>query len=191
MMQRCLGAALLALAFAGASDASAASMEKVDCSRLSFTIATVSDADWTECYRLHHSEANSGEGADGPQADFQAIVADVKTHVLHIDTGKAGKGSYFHKDSIESMLKEFDELEKLGELSEEPEFGNYELVRFQASLWKASTDCVGFLKYGRAPITQGGSAPGASSYIVGYDCWRNGVPDRAAIEALLKSIKFP
>src|SRR5258705_8321912 len=145
MMQRCLGAALLALTIAAAPDASAANLEKVDCSRLNFTVGTASAADWKECYRLHHSEANSGEGPDGPQADFQAMVADVSTHVLHINTGKAGRNAYFHKDSIESMLKEFDELEKLGELSEEPKFGDYELVRFQADLWKTSTDCVGFL----------------------------------------------
>jgi hypothetical protein len=188
MTQRVLGAALLALALAAAPDARAAGMEKVDCSRLTIAVPMAADADWTECYRVHHSETS--EWPDGIRADYQVLLADIRTHVLHIETGKAGTNTYFFKESIKSRLKEFDELEKMSELSEEPEFGDYELVRFQSNLWKASTDCIGFMKYTHASYTQGGGA-GAGSYVVGYDCGRDGVPDRAAIEALLESIKFP
>jgi hypothetical protein len=117
------------------------------------------------------------------------MMSDLRTHVVHIEAGKAGPTSYFFKDSIESQLKEFDEIEDRSDFVEDGEFEDYDLVRFQAQLWKKKTDCVGFLKYTHATYTQGGGA-GAGTYIVGYDCWRNGAPDRATVEAFLKSIKW-
>jgi len=188
MLRGIVGAALLTATLAVAPDAFAAQLQKVDCKRLTLTISAVSDADWTECYQAH--ESRTSEWPNGIQADYQVLLADIRTHVLHIETGKAGANSYFFKHSIQARLKEFDELEKMSDLTEEPEFGDYELVRFQSKLWKAPTDCIGFLKYTHASYTQGGGG-GAGSYIVGYDCWRDGAPDRAAIEAMLGSIKFP
>jgi hypothetical protein len=188
MMRGVIGAALLVGTLAVAPDAFAAQLQKVDCKRLSLTIGAVSEADWTECYQAH--ESRPGDWSTGIQADYQVLVADIRTHVLHIETGKAGANTYFFRDSLKSRLKEFDELEKMGELTEEPEFGDYQLARFQSKLWQVSTDCIGFLKYTRASYTQGGGS-GAGSYLVGYDCWREGAPDRAAIEAMLGSIKFP
>jgi hypothetical protein len=187
-MRKIMGVALLALLLAAASDVSADPLEKVDCKRLTIALPVASDADWVECYRAHHSQVS--EWPDGVKADYQVLLADIRTHVLHIETGKAGRNTYFFKDSLKSRLKEFDELEKMSELTEEPEFGDYELVRFQSNLWKKQTDCIGFLKYTHATYTQGGGA-GAGSYVVGYDCWRDGEPDRAAIESMLDSIKFP
>jgi hypothetical protein len=188
MMRGAVGAFLLIATLLAASGAAAAGMEKVDCSRLTMRIGAVSEADWTECYRVH--ESRPGEWPDGTQADYQVLLADIRTHVLHIETGKAGRNTYFFKDSIRSRLKQFDELEKMSEPTEEPAFGDYELVRFRSNLWKAPTECIGFLKYTHASYTQGGGA-GAGSYLVGYDCWRDGAPDLAAIEAMLGSIKFP
>ena len=186
-MRKIIGAALLALLLVAASDVSATPLEKVDCKRLSITVSTASDADWTECYRAKQREP--GERADEVQADYQIMMADLRTHVLLIQTGKAGRNSYFFKDSIEARMKEYDELENRSDFTDESEFEDYELVRFQADLWKKPADCIGFLKYTHATYTQGGGG-GAGSYTLGYDCWRNGAPDRATIEALLKSIKW-
>ncbi|HWA44469.1 MAG TPA: hypothetical protein VHA10_14740 [Hypericibacter adhaerens] len=187
-MHRALGAALLLLVLAASSEALAAPLEKVDCKQLNIAPLIAPDADWVECYRAH--EARPGNSINGIVADYQVLMADARTHVVHIQTGKSGPNTYFFKDSIESRLKGFDELEKVSEFAGEPEFGDYEMVRFQSNLWKVATDCIGFLKYTHASYTQGGGG-GAGSYIVGYDCWRGTAPDRAAVEAMLGSIKFP
>jgi hypothetical protein len=187
MTRKLIGAALLALLLAPASGASAAALEKADCKRMTLTLRMEPDADWAECYRAHQSE--QGERADGITASFEVILADLRTHVLHIEAGKAGHTSYFFKDSLQSQLKEFEEIEDRSDFVEDDEFEDYDLVRFQAQLWKKRTDCVGFLKYTHATYTQGGGA-GAGAYVVGYDCWRDGAPDRATVEAFLKSIKW-
>jgi hypothetical protein len=187
MIRKVFGAALLALLLVLARNADAAPLEKVDCRYISITVPAVSDADWTECYRAKQRE--QGERAEGLQADYQIMLSDLRSHVLLIETGKAGGSTYFFKNSIQSMMKDFDELEDRSDFVDEPEFEDYELVRFQSELWKKPTDCVGFLKYTHASYTQGGGA-GAGSYTVGYDCWRDGRPDRATIEAMLKSIKW-
>jgi hypothetical protein len=187
MMRKLIGAAFLALLLGSASGACAATLEKIDCKRMTLTFRTQPDPDWTECYRARQS--GQGERAGDLSANFEVMMSDLRTHVVHIEAGKAGPTSYFFKDSIESQLKEFDEIEDRSDFVEDGEFEDYDLVRFQAQLWKKKTDCVGFLKYTHATYTQGGGA-GAGTYIVGYDCWRNGAPDRATVEAFLKSIKW-
>jgi hypothetical protein len=188
MMNRVLWAGLLALALViGMPQVSAASAEKVDCNRLSFSYGPAKDAQWTECYRFNQSEAPS-DGADGLKAEFQDMLADIGSHVVHINAGKAGRNTYFRKESIRSMVEDFDELDKTEGWNDEDDFGDYELIRFRAVLWKVSADCVGFIKYGAAHISPSGGSHGTSSYMVGYDCWRDGVPDRAKIEATLSAI---
>lgn len=187
MMRKLIGGAVLVLLLGPAPGASAATLEKIDCKRSTLTLLMEPDADWAECYRARQSE--QGERPDGLSADFQVVMADLRTHVVHIEAGKAGRTSYFFKDSIESQLKGFDEIEDRSDFVEDDEFEDYDLVRFQTQLWKQRMECVGFLKYTHATYTQGGGA-GAGAYIVGYDCWRDGTPDRATVETFLKSIKW-
>jgi hypothetical protein len=187
MKRKVFGLAFLALLLAVACQADAAPLEKVACQYITISVPAVSDADWTECYRAKQRE--QGERADAVAADYQVMLSDMRSHVLMIETGKAGNSTYFFKDSIQSRLKDFDELEDRSDFAEEPEFEDYKLVRFQAELWKKPTDCVGFLKYTHARYTQGGGA-GAGTYTLGYDCWRDGAPDRKTVEALLTSVKW-
>ena len=162
--------------------------DKVNCSRLSLEFPPAAQADWTECYRFHLSEPPNGEGAEGASADVEILMADIGTHVVHITSVLAGKDTYFDKVPASKKLSAFDELEKVETVESEPNFKRYQIIRFRASLWKTPTDCVGFVKYGGAAIGSGGSSYGARSYVAGYDCWRNGTPDRAQIEATLDAI---
>jgi hypothetical protein len=163
--------------------------DKVDCHELDLAFSPADKADWTECYRFHLSEPPSGEGAEGASVDVEILMADIGSHVVHISSALAGKDTYFDKVPASQKLKNFDELEKVESIGSEPDFRRYQIIRFRASLWKTPTDCFGFVKYGGATIGSGGSSYGARSYVAGYDCWRNGAPDRAQIEATLSAIK--
>jgi hypothetical protein len=182
------GILMLELVAAAPLPVLAASAEKVDCSRLSFSYAPAKDAEWTECYRFNRSEAPS-DGVEGLKAEFQDMLADIGTHVVHINTGKAGRNTYFRRESIRTMVEDFDELDKTQDWDDDvDDYGDYKLIRFHATLWKVAADCIGFAKYGAAHISPTGGSHGFSKYMVGYDCWRNGVPDRAKIEASLSAI---
>jgi hypothetical protein len=165
-------------------DASGAqASEKVDCSKLSLEFPPAEKADWSECYVLHYSE-----GAEEANAEVETLIADIGTHVVHLTSVVAGRNTYLHKEPVSSKVGDYDELEDLTGVSTEPSCGRYQIIRFRASLWKTPTDCIGFVKYGGGSITQGGGTYGAHSYVAGYDCWRNGAPDRAQIEATLDAI---
>jgi hypothetical protein len=163
--------------------------DKVDCHRLDLTFPPADKADWTECYSRHYTEGGtSGEGAEDMSADIEVLIADIGTHVVHLTSVVAGANTYFDKVPVSQKLKNYDELEKVKDVEPEPSFGRYQIVRFQALLWNTPTECFGFVKYRGASITAGGSAYGARGYVSGYDCWRNGAPDRAQIEVTLDAI---
>ena len=169
-----------AMAFAGGE---AHGADKVDCSHLDLKFPPAAKADWAECYARHYSK-----GEDEANADAESLIADIGTHVVHITSVVAGRNTYFDKVSVSSKLGAYDELEDMKDVATEPGYDRYQVIRFRASLWKTRTDCIGFVKYGGATIAQGGTAYGARSYVAGYDCWRNGAPDRAQIEATLDAI---
>ena len=173
---------LASMVLLGASTCHAAA-EKVDCSKLSLEFPPADKADWSECYIYHYSE-----GAEEANADVETLIADIGTHVVHITVAEAGRNTYFTKEPVSGKVGDYDELEDMTGVSTEPAFERYQIIRFRASLWKAPADCIGFLKYGGGAITQGGSTYGAHNYVAGYDCWRNGAPDRAQIEATLNAI---
>jgi hypothetical protein len=168
--------------------ANAYALDKVDCSRLSLEFEQIAQADWSECYRLHRGEAPDGEGAESRSADFQIILADFKTHVVHLVHGDTGTNTYFVKQPASQAIKDFDELENIADTQPEEKFKRYQIIRFQASLWKAPVHCIGFVKYGGGAITQGGKSMGAGVFLEGYDCWRDGPPDRSQIEATIGAI---
>ncbi|MGH6939886.1 hypothetical protein [Hypericibacter sp.] len=181
-MRGLLGFILIATAMAFAGGAARAA-EKVDCSHLDLAFAPADKADWSECYVRHYSE-----GAEEANAEVETLIADIGTHVVHITSVVAGRNTYFDKVPVSNKLSDYDELEDMRDVATEPGYDRYQIIRFRASLWKAETDCIGFLKYGGAMIAQGGNSYGARSYVAGYDCWRNGSPDRGQIEATLDAI---
>lgn len=171
-----------------ASGAVAANDDKVDCSRLSLEFPPAAQADWSECYSFHDSDTHSGEGAESRSADFEILVADLKSHVVHLVSGDTGPNTYFIKEPASSVIRNFDELEKISDTASEEGFKRYQIIRFQASLWKTSVNCVGFVKYGGRAISQGGGSQGAGTKLFGYDCWRGAAPDRTQIETTLSAI---
>lgn len=187
-MREAIGAVLLLLAMAAVSPvaASAGDLVKQNCDRLSFTVGKAADAKQVECFKARQSDVPS-EGSQGATADYEVMVADSGSHLFRVDTGKAERNTYFHKSHIETMLSYFTELEELERAGDEPDFHDFELVRFQARLWKQPVDCIGFLQYGGPSLGQTGSH-GARSFVVGYDCWRSRTPNRSDIEDLLTSI---
>jgi hypothetical protein len=162
--------------------------DKVDCSRLSLEFEPIAQADWSECYRLHHGGPASGTGAESRSADYEIILADLKTHVVHLVSGDSGPNTYFEKQPVSHAIKDFDELEDIADTQSEEKFQRYQIIRFQASLWKTPVHCVGFVKYGGGAITQGGLGLGAGTFLEGYDCWRDRPPNRSQIEATLSAI---
>jgi hypothetical protein len=168
--------------------ANAYALDKVDCSRLSLEFEQIAQADWSECYRLHKGEAPEGEGAESLSVDYEIILADLKSHVVHLVHGDTGQNTYFNKQPVSQIIRGFDELEDIADTQSEEKFKRYQILRFRASLWKAPVNCIGFVKYGGGAIGQAGSAMGAGTLLQGYDCWRNGPPDRAQIEATLSAI---
>jgi hypothetical protein len=170
----------------GISGAQAA--EKVDCSRLSLEFPPAAHAEWSECYRIHKGEAPDGVGAESLSVDYEIILADLKSHVVHLVSGDTGPNTYFNKQPVSHVLGDFDELEDVAGSETEEGFKRYQIVRFRASLWKAPVNCIGFVKYGGGAIGQAGSAMGAGTMLAGYDCWRGGPPDRTQIEATLSDI---
>jgi hypothetical protein len=177
---------LASLMLFGVSNAHAA--EKVDCSRLSLEFEPLAQADWSECYRWHRGEAPDGEGAEGISVDFEVIVADMKSHVVHLVSGDTGQNTYFNKQPVSQIIRDFDELEDIANTEPQEKFKRYQILSFEASLWKTPVHCVGFVKYGGGAIGQSGSAMGAGTLLEGYDCWRNGPPDRSQVEATLTGI---
>ena len=173
---------LASMVLLGPSAGHAAS-EKVDCSQLSLEFPPADKADWSECYVYHYSE-----GAEEANAEVETLIADIGTHVVHLTSVVAGRNTYFDKEPVSSKISDYDELEDVVTESTEPGFERYQILRFRATLWKAPADCIGFVKYGGGSITQGGSTYGAHTYLAGYDCWRNGAPDRSQIEATLDAI---
>jgi hypothetical protein len=186
-MRRIWCAVLMAAAMVTAAGAAHAD-DKVECSKLDLEFPPADKADWTECYSFHLTEPPSGEGAEGASADVEIMLADIGTHVVHLTSVVAGKDTYYEKVPVSRKMSAFEELEKIEDMESEPGFERYQIVRFRALLWKESTDCIGFVKYAGAMISSGGSTHGARGYLAGYDCWRNGVPDRAQIEATLDAI---
>ena len=172
----------IAAALVFASGAAQAA-DKVDCSRLDLKFSPADKAVWAECYAHHYSK-----GEEEANADAESLIADIGTHVVHLTSVVAGRNTYFDKVPVSRKLGAYDELEDMTDVATEPGYDRYQIVRFRASLWKTETDCIGFLKYGGATIGQGGTSYGARSYLAGYDCWRNGAPDRAQIEATLDAI---
>jgi len=161
---------------------------KVNCSKLNLEFAPAAQADWTECYRFHDADAPDGEGAESRSADYEVLLADLKSHVVHLVSADTGQNTYFTKDPASHVIKEFDELERISNTESEEGFKRYQIVRFQASLWKTPVNCFGFVKYGGGAIGQSGGGMGAATLLAGYDCWRNATPDRAQIEATLAAI---
>jgi hypothetical protein len=188
-MREAIGAVLLLLAMAAVSPSAALAgdLVKQSCDRLSFRVGKAADVKQVECFTARQSDAPS-DGPQGATADYDVMVADSGSHVFRVDAGKAEPNTYFHKNHIETMLSYFTELEEFERVGDEPEFDDFELVRFQARLWKKAVDCIGFLQYGDPSIGQTG-ARGAKSFMVGYDCWRNRTPNRSDIEGLLTSIR--
>jgi len=174
------------MALLWASGAMAAD-NKVDCSKLSLKFGPSAQADWTECYRFHDADTPDGEGAESRSADFKVLLADLKSHVVHLVSGDTGQNTYFTKEPASQIVKEFDELERIANTEGEDGFKRYQIVRFQASLWKTPVNCIGFVKYGGGAIGQGGGM-GAATLLAGYDCWRDTPPDRSQIEATLAAI---
>jgi hypothetical protein len=162
--------------------------DKVDCSRLSLGFPPAAQADWTECYRFHDADVPDGEGAESRSADYEIIVTDLKSHVVHLVSADAGPNTYFDKKPASQLMKEFDELERVANTESEEGFKRYQVVRFRASLWKTPVTCFGFVKYGGGAIAQGGTSAGAATLLAGYDCWRDGTPNREQIESTLGAI---
>jgi hypothetical protein len=177
---------LAAMVLWGVSGAHAA--EKVDCSRISLEYESSEPAEWSECYRLHKADAPDGEGAESMAVDYEIFVADFKLHTVHLVFGDTGANTYFIKQPASAAIGDFDELEGVTGTESEEKFKRYQIIRFQASLWKTPVHCIGFVKYGGGAITQGGKGMGAATLLEGYDCWRNGAPDRSQIEASLSAI---
>lgn len=185
-----LVAGLLALGLAPAAGA-AESSEKVDCSSLDFTYAPVAATDWSECYRYRESEAMGDDSAGDNSVRFEHMLVDQGSHVVRISEGRTGSSAYFRKQPVRAIMKEFSELVDISDWSDEKAYEGYELVRFRATLWQVSVDCVGFVSYdGQAISRRGSSLNGAEGLRGGYDCWRDGTPDRAKIEATLGAIRF-
>lgn len=184
----CAGLVAAAMALFCAPDAHASSRDKVDCSRLSLEFPPAAQADWTECYKVHDGDTPDGAGAEGGAVDFEFLLADIKSHVVRLVSGDTGPNTYFEKRPASQIIKEFDELEGIAGTESDQGFKRYQIIRFQAILWKTPVNCVGFVKYGGGAIGQAGSAMGAGTLLAGYDCWRNGAPDRSQIEATLSAI---
>ena len=180
------GASLAALAVLLGASAAAAD-DKVDCSKLSLEFAPAAQADWTECFRFHNAKA-PGDGAESLSSDFEVILTDLKTHVVRLVSADAGPNTYFLKRPASQVIREFDELDRISGTESEEGFKRYQVIRFTASLWQMPVNCFGFVKYGGAAIGQGGTSAGAATFLSGYDCWREGTPDRTQIEATLSAI---
>ncbi|HWA44470.1 MAG TPA: hypothetical protein VHA10_14745 [Hypericibacter adhaerens] len=178
---RAFGFGLLAMVAAMAAAGTALAEDKVDCHRLDLAFPPADKAEWTECYSRHFDQ-------DEMSADIETLIADIGTHVVHLTSTIAGPNTYFDKVPVSEKLRNYDELEKIKGLESEPGFGRYQIVRFQALLWNTPSQCFGFLKYRGATIGATGTAYGARGYVAGYDCWREGTPDRAQIEATLDAI---
>lgn len=176
-------AGLLASVMLFGPSAGHAAAEKVDCNQISLEYPPANKAAWSECYVLHYSE-----GAEEANAEVETLIADIGTHVVHLTSVEAGRNTYLYKEPVSSKIAVYDELEDMVTGSTEPTFERFQIIRFRATLWKAPADCIGFVKYGGGAITQAGSNNGAHSYVAGYDCWRNGAPDRTQIEATLDAI---
>ena len=159
-----------------------ADAEKVDCSRLDLKFLPADRVERIECELLHWSDPNDAS------AEIEMLTADMGTHVAHVASVVAGKNTYFDKMPVSSKLRNWKELEGFAVVGTEPEFRRYQIIRFGASISKTPMSCIGFMKYMGGAIGQTGSALGAKGYVAGYDCWRNGSPDRAQIEATLDAI---
>jgi hypothetical protein len=180
---------LLAIAMILVAASPARGEDKIDCRQLDLQFPPADRADWTECYRYHHSSAPNGDGQDGASADIEILIADIGTHVVHIDSIVAGRNTYFDKVPVSQKLRGFDEIEKMQDVTSEEGFDRYQIIRFRTLLWKTPADCFGFVKYAGATIGQNGRSVGSRGYVAGYECWRNGPPDRAQIEATLDAIE--
>jgi hypothetical protein len=163
---------------------SAQAADKVDCSRLDLQFPPAANADWIECEHFKHSDGH----VDGATADVEMMTADMGTHLVHIASVVAGMNTYFDKKPVSEKLRNWEELEKFADVRAESDFKRFQIIRFRASVWKTAVECFGFIKYMGASITQGGGSYGSKGYVTGYDCWRDGTPDRAQIEATLDAI---
>ncbi|QEX17878.1 hypothetical protein FRZ44_31810 [Hypericibacter terrae] len=185
-MRKIGSAVLLVLSVLLPSAATQAAAEKVDCSRLDLQFSPHDKIDRIECKVIHWSDPD--DGAEGATAEFEILTADMGTHVARLSSVVAGKNTYFDKMPVSSKLRNWKELEGFTVVGTEPEFRRYQVIRFSASISETPMSCVGFMKYMGGAIGQTGSAIGAKGYLAGYDCWRDGPPDRAQIEATLDAI---
>jgi hypothetical protein len=185
-------AALLAACLVGLGSPKVvhAAAEKIDCGKLHFSFSPAATADWSECYRYREAEATGDDNVGDNSVLFEHMLVDQGGHIVRIVEGRTGSSAYFRKEPVRAIVKEFDELTNISDWADEGDYEGYELVRFRATLWHSSVDCVGFLSYeGQVIGRRGSSLNGAEGLRGGYDCWRDGAPDRAKIEATLAAIR--
>ncbi|MGH6939887.1 hypothetical protein [Hypericibacter sp.] len=185
-MRRIGSIVLIAISMLLPGAAAQAAAEKVDCSRLDLEFLPADKIERIECELLHWSDPD--DDAEGATAEIEMLTADMGTHVAHVASVVAGKNTYFDKMPVSSKLRNWKELEGFAVVGTEPEFRRYQIIRFGASISETPMSCIGFMKYMGGAIGQTGSAIGAKGYVAGYDCWRDGAPDRAQIEATLDAI---
>lgn len=185
-MRRIGSVALIALSMLLPGTGAQAAAEKVECSRLDLQFSPADRIDRIECKVIHWSDPD--DDAEGASAEYEILTADMGTHVARLSSVVAGKNTYFDKMPVSSKLRNWKELEGFTVVGTESEYRRYQIIRFNASISETAMSCVGFMKYMGGAIGQTGSAIGAKGYLAGYDCWRDGAPDRAQIEATLDAI---
>jgi len=184
-----LALALVAGAY-GYAMADDASTHKVECDRLSFTFEAFRQADEADCYRFTHSEASGNDGVGEYTAVYEHMLVYQGAESIRILSGRAVQNVYFTRQPLSSYIKEFDELQNVGNWESDDDYEDYRVARFSARLDKEDAVCFGFLAEGARVISARGSAEGAGSFLVGYDCqFGSGEIARSLIEHTLSEIR--
>lgn len=181
--------AMLASA-SGMAAADDASNHRVECDDLSFSFASLPHSDEAYCYRFHYSEASGSDGIAEHSAVYEHMLVYQGAEVIRITKGRAVQNVYFSARPLSGYIKDFDELSKVENWSDDEDYEDFAIARFDAALEKEPAVCYGFLATGANVIGNRGSVVGPGSFMVGYDCqFGTGEPARSLIEKTLDEIE--